>query len=133
MKRFYSIQKELAIAGVPKRILRSQEARGLINIMGENENILGCVQGLYTEGIGLVVATNSRLLIINKSFLWTKMEDESYAMVNSILYKKGLIFGKLTLATRARRYVFNVLVKDPVESFIVILDSKMRQHSQARL
>ena len=133
MKRFNSIQKELAIAGVPRRILRSQEARGLTTIMSEKENIIGCVQGLYSEGIGLVVATNSRLLIINKSFLWTKMEDESYAMINSILYRKGMFFGKLTLSTRARRYIFNVLKNDPIESFISVIDAKMRQHGQARL
>lgn len=133
MKRFNSIQKELAIAGVPRRILKTQEVRGLVNILGENESILGCVQGLYSEGIGLIVATNSRLLIINKSFLWTKMEDESYAMINSILYKKGLVFGQLTLATRARRYMFNVLKRDPIEMFIEIIDAKMRQHGQARM
>lgn len=133
MKRFSSIQKELAISGVPRRVLRSREAMALENIMIENENILSCVQGLYEEGLGLIVATNSRLLIINKSFLWTRMEDESYAMINSILYKRGFIFGKLKLSTRAREYIFNVLTKDQIEAFISIIDSKMRQHGNARL
>jgi hypothetical protein len=133
MKRFSSIQKELAIAGVPKRIFRTQEARALENILDDNENIIGCIQGLYSEGFGLVVATNARLLIVNKSFLWTRIEDESYAMVNSVLYKRGVILGKLTLSTRARQYIFTVLVKDPINSFISIIDNKMRKHSQSRM
>lgn len=130
MKQFSAIEKELAIAGVPKRIIRSAEARALTSIMERDESILNCIQGLYSEGLGIVVATSNRLLIINKSFLWTRMEDESYAVVNSIKYKKGVVFGKVMLSTRARRYVFNVLKNDPIESFISTIDSKMRYHGQ---
>jgi hypothetical protein len=133
MKRFSAIQKELAIAGVPKRILRSSEARALSTILNIDEEVHACVQGFYSEGLGLVVATNARLLIINKSFLWTRVEDESYAMINSVLYKRGLLFGKLHLSTRSRRYTFNVLVKDRVESFISLIDNKMRKHSRAEV
>ena len=131
MKRFQSIQKELALCGVPKRVMRSREASALSNILNTDEGILACVQGLYEEGLGLIVATSSRLLIVNKSFLWTKMEDESYAMINSILYKRGIIFGKLMLSTRARDYTFNVLRSDPIETFIATIDGKMRLHSRA--
>ena len=133
MKRFHAIQKELAIAGVPKRILKSREAGALVNIMNKDEGILACIQGLYEEGAGLVIATTSRLLIVNKSFLWTRMEDESYAMVNSILYKKGIFFGKLILSTRARQYTFNVFKNDPIEPFISIIDNKMRQYGHVNL
>lgn len=129
MKGLSAIQKELALAGVPRRILRSSETRALTNILNQDETIIGCMQGMYDEGIGLVVATNARLLIINKSFFWTRVEDESYAMVNSVLYKKGVVFGKFFLSTRARKYTFNVLKADPIEDFLAIIDSKMRQHS----
>lgn len=110
--------------------MRSQEVGALVNILNKDEGILACVQGLYEEGLGLITATSSRLLIVNKSFLWTRMEDESYAMINSILYKKGLFFGKLLLSTRARQYTFNVLKSDPIESFISVIDSKMRAHAR---
>lgn len=130
MKRLTAIQKEMAIAGVPKRLLSSSETKALTSIMEDDEVVLGCVQGIYNEGLGIVVATNTRLLIVNKSFLWTRMEDESYAMINSIKYKKGVVFGKIILSTRARRYTFNVLVKDPIASFISIIDNKMRHHGQ---
>lgn len=131
MKRFSAIQKELAIAGVPKRILRTSEARALTKILNTDEEIHACIQGLYSEGLGLIVATNARLLIVNKSFLWTRVEDESYAMINSVLYKRGLIFGKLQLFTRSRRYTFNVLIKDRIESFTSLIDNKMRKHNRS--
>ncbi len=131
MKRFNAIQKEMILAGVPKRVINSAEARALVNIMNQDEEIQGCVQGLYAEGIGIVVATSSRLLIINKSFFWTRLEDESYAMVNSVLYKRGIFFGKLYLSTRARQYTFNVLNSDPIDPFVSLLDYKMRIHGRS--
>ncbi len=133
MKRFSAIEKELALAGVPRRILRASETRAMTGILNQDETIVGCIQGLYEEGIGLVVATNARLLIINKSFFWTRVEDESYAMINSVLYKKGVMFGKFFLSTRARKYTFNVLKFDPIEDFLSIIDSKMRLHSLVEL
>lgn len=129
MKRFSSIQHELALAGSPKRIMRSGEARALTGIMSDDEEIMACIQGLYDEGIGLIVATNSRLLIVNKSFLWQRMEDEAYAMINSVIYKQGIFFGKVILATRARRYTFNVLKSDPIGPFIAYIDSMMRSQT----
>ena len=99
--------------------------------MNPDEGILAAVQGLYEEGLGLMIATTSRLLIVNKSIFWTRMEDESYAMINSVLYKKGVFFGKLHLSTRASHYTFNVLKSDPIEPFITTIDNKMRQYGQA--
>ena len=130
MKQITAIRKELAIAGVPKRVMNSREVQALTNILSPDEQIIACVQGLYSEGIGIVVGTSSRLLIVNKSFFWTKLEDESYAMINSVLYKRGVFFGKLFLSPRARHYVFNVLTKDPIEQFISFIDSQMRRHSR---
>lgn len=111
--------------------MRSQEAGALVNILNHDEGILAVVQGLYEEGLGLAIATTSRLLIVNKSFFWTRMEDESYAMINSVIYKKGVFFGKLHLHTRAGKYTFNVLKSDPIEPFITTLDNKMRQYGQS--
>jgi hypothetical protein len=127
MKSLASIKKELAISGAPGRVMRSGEARLLPNILSHDEEIMAWVQGLFDEGLGLVVATNARLLIINKSFFWQRVEDESYSMVNSIKYKKGVVFGKLILSTRARRYTFTILKHDPIESFVSFIDSMMRQ------
>lgn len=133
MKRYTTIQKEMALSGAPRRVLRSAEARALTKVLNNDEEIQGCVQGLYAEGLGLLIATNSRLLIINKSFFWTRVEDESYPMINSILYKEGILFGKLHLSTRANQYTFNVLKSDPVEPFISLIDSKMRTHSRPQI
>jgi hypothetical protein len=133
MKRLNSIQKELALAGVPKRVLKAAEVQALVNVMHSDEEIQGCIQGLYAEGLGLVVATNTRLLIINKSFLWSRVEDESYAMINSILYKQGLILGKVLLSTRAREYTFTVLKSDPIQSFMSLIDSKMRTQTRPQM
>lgn len=126
MKSLRSIHKELAMSGAPRRVLRSGEARALANILSPDEEIIACFQGFYDQGVGLVVGTNIRLLIINKSFFWQRLEDETYAMINSILYKRGVFLGKVVLATRARRYSFTVLKSDPIETFISFIDGMMR-------
>jgi hypothetical protein len=126
MKQLRSIRKELAIAGAPRRVIRSGEALALMRILSPDEEIVSWIQGLYSEGLGLVIATNSRLLIINKSFFWQRVEDESYSMVNSVIYKRGVFLGKVILSTRARLYTFTTLKKDPIESFVSFIDSMMR-------
>ena len=131
MKSFNAIEKELALCAAPRRVVRSAEARALANILNKDEEIQACIQGLFSEGIGIIVATNSRLLIVNKSFLWTRIEDESYAMINSILYKRGLVLGKLELSTRSHNYTFNVFKNDPIEPFMSYVDSKMRTYARA--
>ena len=132
MKKASAIQKELAIAGVPKRVRNSGEVQALSNILEPDETVLGCMQGLYSEGLGIIVATSTRLLVVNKSFLWTRVEDESYAVVNHVKYKKGILFGKVTLSSRGRKYVFNVLNSDPISSFTSVIDNKMRYHGQLK-
>lgn len=132
MKSANAIQKELAIAGVPRRVRNSGEVRALKDILEPDETVLGCIQGLYSEGLGIIVATSTRLLIINKSFFWTRMEDESYAVINHVKYKKGIMFGKVTLASRGHKYVFNVLNSDPISSFTSVIDNKMRYHGQLK-
>lgn len=126
MKQIASIKKELAISGAPRRVLRSAEVSALSQIMSHDEEIMISMQGLYDEGIGLIVATNARLLIVNKSWFWQRVEDESYSMVNSVVYKQGILLGKVYLSTRARRYTFTVLKSDPIESFVSFIDRMMR-------
>ena len=83
------------------------ETKTLPFVIHPDEQILGIVYGRYKQSDngehvsrGALVATNHRLLLINKKPLFVKCEEISYRVINGITYSRVAIAGTVTLHTR---------------------------------
>ena len=80
-----------------ERFLSRKEIKELPSILWENEIVENIIMGIYNNSIGLLVATNKRLVFLDKGFFRLKVEDFDYSKISSILYSTGIFRGKLII------------------------------------
>jgi len=86
-----------AIDGV-SMLLGRKEIKELPSILWEDEIVEKLIQGLYANRVGILVATNKRLIFVDKGLIYgVRVEDFSYDKISSIQYETGLLFGKITI------------------------------------
>ena len=83
------------------------EIRELPHIMLPDEKISECVNGYYEGGFALLVATNLRVLLIDKKPLnYLTVEDLRFDMINEIDYSHRLMGAHITIATGSKNLKF---------------------------
>lgn len=83
------------------------EARELPHIIVEGEVIKHLVSGRYEGGFALLVATDQRLLIVDKKPLFLAVEDMRYDMVSEINYSHRLMDSILHANSFSKEVWFN--------------------------
>ena len=82
-----ALQEVLFIISRPFRSLFSHEKSVIPKILQEDELVASFIKGRFNKSIGLLVATNQRLIFIDKKPLWgLKVVDFYNKKVSSILY-----------------------------------------------
>jgi Bacterial PH domain/Short C-terminal domain len=103
--------------GVSK-FLGKKEIKELPNILWEDENLEMLVQGFYVKGNGILVATNKRLIFIDKGMLYgLRVEDFPYDKISSIQYSTGMMLGKITIFTSGNKALIEQIDKGQVKHF----------------
>ena len=106
-----------SIDGLSK-FLGKREINELPDILWENESVENLIQGMYNNGNGILVATNKRLVFIDKGLVFgLKVEDFPYDKISSIQYSTGLLLGKLTIFTSGNKAVIDYVDKQRVRIF----------------
>ncbi|HVV25476.1 MAG TPA: PH domain-containing protein [Candidatus Saccharimonadales bacterium] len=83
------------------------EISELPNIILPDEQIYECVNGIYEGGFALLVATNIRVLLIDKKPLnYLTVEDLRFDMINEIDYSHRLMGAQIRIATGSKTLRF---------------------------
>lgn len=95
------IKEQIKGLGLSKlsSLLGRNEIAELPNLVSPSENIIGVVQGSYNKGAGLLVATDKRLLFVDKGMVSLKTEDFPISKINSIQFEAGYAFATIKIAT----------------------------------
>ena len=86
--------------------LRLPETKLLSQILYDDERVVGIVWGQYHElaqnlsGRGALVATNKRVLLVDKKPFFVRSDQLMYAVVSGVTYSKVGVAGTVTLHTR---------------------------------
>lgn len=100
------------------KLLGHKEIKELPNILWEDEKIEKIVQGLYEKKNGILVATNKRLVFVDKGLIYgRRVEDFPYDKISSIQYKTGLVFGELTIFASGNKADIQNVEKKQVRNF----------------
>jgi hypothetical protein len=95
--------ENLGRAGRPG-ILQKKEIAELPKILADDEDVLDLVQGSYGSGLGVLVATQKRLIFVDKGMLYgLKVEDFPLDKISSIQYDTGLLLGSITIFTSGNK------------------------------
>lgn len=118
MPTFEDIQKQIAAIEGGSRFMPRKEIKELPNVLAADERVEQLTPGFYNGGIGLLVATNRRLIFVDKGMLYgLRVEDFHYDRISSIQYKTGLLLGEITIFSSGNRAEIGQVEKSMVRQF----------------
>jgi hypothetical protein len=100
------VEDQLKRVGCNFRFWGRPEIRELRNILVPGEVIAQAVLGRYENGHALLVATNYRLLLIDKKPMFLTLEDIRFDMITEIDYSAQLLSGSIRIQTPNRMLMF---------------------------
>lgn len=115
--------KKIKFGGTP---WNQAELRELPKIIHEGENISECVNGLYEGGVALLVATEFRVLLIDKKPLnYLTVEDLRFDMINEIDYSHRLMGAAITISTGSKTLKFTSFNQPRLRHLINLVQEHM--------
>ena len=118
--RLQEIRDQLAFLDGVATLLGRREINDLPNILWDDEQVRGALQGLYGGGQGLLVATDRRMVFVDKKLIGNrvKVEDFPYDSVSSIQYELKMLFATVTIfASGNKAEIEQVMPKALARSF----------------
>lgn len=111
------VQKQIKNKRSLGKFLSRREVKELPSILWEDESVESIIQGTYNNGNGILVATNKRLIFVDKGFVKLKVEDFPYDKISTIQYETGMLLGKMSVFTSGNRAEIKNLVKQETKPF----------------
>ena len=112
------VQRQVERLSLSSQLLGRKELRELPNILWDDEEVLDVVQGFYNNGTGILVATQKRLIFVDKGLLYgIKVEDFPLDKISSIQYETGMMFGTITIFTSGNKAIIKNVEKARARTF----------------
>ncbi|MEM6686326.1 MAG: PH domain-containing protein [Bacteroidota bacterium] len=102
------------------------EIKELPNVIQDTEKIEDIIQGKFSGGNGILVATTHRLIFLNKKFLGAlTLEEVTYVHINKIHFSKILFLGKIVVHTVNKRVAIGDLDISEGKRFVAFVEQKI--------
>jgi hypothetical protein len=112
-----SIEKAIKNLSGGEKWLGRGEIKALPSILWEDEMPEKIIQGTYNNGSGILVATNKRLVFVDKGIMSLKVEDFPYDKITSIQYNTGMLMGGIDIYASGNKAEIKNITKDQVKPF----------------
>lgn len=128
MPTLEEVKKQIKSLDEASRFLGRKEIKELPSILWEDEHVEKMVQGIYEKGLGILVATNKRLIFVDKGLLYgLRVEDFPYEKITSIQYKTGLIFGEITIFASGNKADIEQIEKKQARNFAEYIRARITE------
>jgi hypothetical protein len=112
------IKKQIKNLDTGSKLLGMKEIKALPDILWEDEKLEKVVQGFYESGNGILVATNKRLIFVDKGMIYgIRVEDFPYDKISSIQYQTGMLGGKITIFASGNKAEIKHVQNDQARNF----------------
>ncbi len=102
-----SVEEQLKKIGVNYQGWGHSEMGELPHVILPDEKIFECVNGFYEGGFALLVATNFRVLLIDKKPMrYLTVEDLRFDMISEIDYSRRLLAAQINISTGTKNLRF---------------------------
>ncbi len=103
------IQSQLTKLGIHLSRWFNPEVKELEQILMDNEKIIAAAPGRYFSGLALLVATDQRLLLIDKRAFYLTVEDTRYDMISEINFSSRLYDVTVHIFTLNKQHNFTTV------------------------
>ncbi|MGQ3044574.1 PH domain-containing protein [Brevundimonas aurantiaca] len=118
MPSLEEVRMQIGRLGTVDAGLGKREISALPSILWEHETITGAVSGALDNRVGMLVATDRRLIFLDKKMLGgLKVEDFPYQNITSISYELGLMFGTIRIFASGNRAEISMVPKGLAQGF----------------
>lgn len=128
-QKMHKINDMLKVVGVTKLGLLTPESKVLVDVLHDDEIIGGVVYGKYTGGLAWLVATNKRIIFIDKKPFFTATDELSYDIVSGVKSSKGGMFASVILHTRLGDYTVSYVNIRCAKIFINFIENKRLENN----
>ena len=125
MPTYAEVTDQIRSVDGASRFLGRREIKQLPDILGEDESVRRLVQGMYEDRVGLLVATERRLVFVSKGWFSLTVEDFPYGRISSTQYETGLLLGKLRIHASGNRSEITHVDKTQVRRFAEFVRAKI--------
>ena len=101
-----SIDEQIQQLSLRFRMFGRSEIRELRRILNVNETVKHCIYGFYQGGSGVLVATDHRILLIDKRPFYVNIEDIHYSTVRDVDYTPRMLQGTIHVISGRRKLSF---------------------------
>lgn len=118
------VYDELQKAGLPRYELLRMESRYLPHIIHDSEHIGGMVYGHHKDGFAVIVATDMRVIFLDKKPLFINEDEITYRAVSGVSFNHAGPGAMVTLHTKIKDYPIQTLNERCAEKFVEYIEAR---------
>lgn len=108
MVHWSEVEEQLERIGCNYKFWGRSEARELCHVLFDDEQIRHCVNGQYPNGFAMLVATDHRVLLIDKKPMnYVNIEDVRFEMISEFDYSRRLLNSRVHICTPTKNLIFS--------------------------
>ncbi len=117
------VKEQLRNVGVTKYGTTMSGVRYLAKLIHPGEQIMGVIYGRNSDGSVVLVATDRRIVYINKKPFFSNFDELTYDIVSGVSYGQSWIFTTVRLHTRVKEYELHWVNPKCARYFIRFIES----------
>lgn len=123
-------EAQLKQLGPKFRMFGRAEVRELHRIISSDEKIHHCIYGYYQGGSGILVATNRRVLLIDKRPFFLNLEDLAYEKIRDIAFMNQFLQATLHLQAGMKKLSFRSISDARLRRLKEFVEARILEVSQ---
>ncbi|MDL2341668.1 MAG: PH domain-containing protein [Patescibacteria group bacterium] len=113
---------ELRVAGANRYDMKLPETYYMPTVIKADEHVMAAVYGKYELGRGVLVATDSRVLFIDRKPLFVRCDEIGFGMIGGVSHSRVTLAAILTMHTRLGAYKLRTFNHKAVKNFVDYID-----------
>lgn len=118
------IKKQLRKLGASRWALHQAESRYLPYVIHPDENIQGVVYGKSKDGFAMLIATDMRVIYLDKKPLFVNEDEITYDVISGISHGRVMPGSTVKLHTRVKEYSVRTFNEKCARGFVKAIETR---------
>jgi hypothetical protein len=118
------VRAQLLDVGASKLSLYRMDSRYVPHIIHPDETIKGTVYGRFESGNAMLIATDRRVIFLDKKPMYVNEDEVTYNIVSGVDFGHVGIGATVTLHTRVKDYKIRTLNEACAKNFVSYIESR---------
>lgn len=127
------IKTQLKNLGMTRYGLWKMESRYLPHVVHPDETIEAVTYGLAGDSSAMLVATDRRVIFLDKKPLFISQDEITYDVVSGVNYNRAGVGSTVTLHSRVKDYTIQTLNEHCAQQFVSYIETRCLEHEANEL